>query len=475
VIGSLTAALNFGLENPGPWVTGGELVLLVGGLLLQRRDLFRLASAGEGSWRLTAEERPVPREMASLAVVRGFRWVVGGVLLVFAGFVPFIFGAGTTSQMQSILLLGVVALSLVVLTGWAGQVSLGQYAFVAIGAVVAGGAASRGDVPFLLAVPLGTIVAALVAVLVGLPAVRVKGLFLGVATFGLALATSALLFDQKLFGWLLPRAISRPEVFISFDSETPFYFLCLGAFLLTLLFVRNLRSSRFGRLLIASRDNDAALQSAGVSVIKTRLQAFAISGAIAGFGGAMLAFQLRTVESTGFDAAASFQLFIYVVLGGVSSVLGATIGAAYLGTQMYFIGTGQIRGFIITNIPILLLYFFPGGVLSVLVNLRDAALRIIAQRRNMIVPALFRGVDAATLAKRLTPMSPPLAGAGLAALPRDARWSIGSRMHGMPGHSLSAEESIDEAQLFAAAAAAMDADDEATASADLVGTTGAKA
>ena len=178
-------------------MTGGQLVLLVGGLLLQRRDLFRLASGGEGSWRLTAEERPVPRELASLAGLRAVRYVFAALIAHRGARGAVRRQRGSISKMQSIVLLGIVGLSLVVLTGWAGQVSLGQYAFVAVGAVVAGGATSRGGVPFLLAVPLGAVAAAAVAVLVGLPALRVKGLFLGVATFALAVTTSVLLFDRS--------------------------------------------------------------------------------------------------------------------------------------------------------------------------------------------------------------------------------------------------------------------------------------
>lgn len=478
LLGVLQASLRQGLDDPEPVISAGQLVLLVVGLLLQRKDLFRLASASEGSWRLTAEERPVPREMAALVGYRVTRYVALGVVVIVLGFLPFLVNAGTVSTLQGLFLLAIVALSLVVLTGWAGQVSFGQYAFVAIGAVVAGGSASRFGVPFLLAVPMGTLAAAVVAALVGLPAIRVKGLFLGVATFGLAVATSSLLFNDALFGWLLPNAVPRPKILVNFDSETSFYYLCLAALAGTLVFVRNLRSSRFGRLLIASRDNDAALQSTGVSIVKTRLQAFALSGAIAGFGGSLLAFQLRTVQSAGFGAAESFQVFIYSVLGGISSIPGVMIGMGYLGIQRTLPG-GAITQYLVQTVPILVIYFAPGGLYAVFTSVRDGALRIVAQRRGMVVPALFRGVDAATLANRLTPLADPIPSAGLAALPIDARWSIESRMHGKPGHSLSDDEAMDESELFAAAAAAIESHDEqAQASesqtSDLVGTTGAR-
>ena len=486
LLSTLTVGLQFGLKDSAGLVTFAQLIVLVGGLLLQQRDLFRLSSGGEGSWRLAAEERPIPRELSSLPVLRAVRYVFSALFVIVALVVPFVANAGQVSKLQSILLLAVVGLSLVVLTGWAGQVSLGQYAFVAVGAVVAGGATSRFGVPFLLSVPLGAVLAAAVAVLVGLPALRVKGLFLGVATFGLAVTTSVLLFDRSVFGWLLPDAISRPTVFVSFDGETPYYYLCLVAFLGTLVFVRNLRGSRFGRLLIASRDNDSSLQSVGVSIIKTRLQAFALSGAIAGFGGALLGFQLRTVTSTGFDAKTSFELFIYVVLGGVGSISGAMIGVSYLGFQTYFAAGGVVVQYITGSLPILVLYFAPGGLLAVFNGVRDSLLRIVAQRQNIVVPSLFRGQDAASMASNLTPMAPPLTGAGLSALPLSARWSIDSRLHGSPGHTLS-EDGMDEGQLFAAAAAAIEASDESAASTaapldttdsaadDLVGTTGARA
>ena len=189
---------------------------------------------------------------------------------------------------------------------------------------------------------------------------------------------------------------------------------------------------------------------------------------------------VEILTAQGFGADQSFQLFIYVVLGGVSSILGACIGVAYLGIQTNFLSGGDITQYISQTLPIFILFFAPGGLLSVFSSVRDGALRIVAQRKGMVVPALFRGVDAGTLANRLTPMAPPLTGAGLAALPLDARWSIDSRMHGKPGHALSADETIDEAGLFAAAAASLEAHDEqaattATQDTDLVGTTGARA
>ncbi|MHB8341486.1 MAG: ABC transporter permease subunit, partial [Mycobacteriales bacterium] len=298
----LVTAIGFAVADPNPYVYGGELAIIVGGLLLQRRELYRLS--GTESWRLAAEQKPLPRELAALPGVRATRYLGAAAIVLVAVGLPVVVGAGTVSQLQSILLTGILGLSLVVLTGWGGQASFGQYAFAAVGAVVAGGATARGGVPFLLAVPLGVVVAAACAFVVGLPALRVRGLFLGVATYAF----------PKLFGWLLPTAIPRPRVFVSFDGETPFYYLCLAVLLVCVVVVVNLRRSRFGRVLIACRDNDAALQAAGVPVVRTRLVAFAVSGGLAGLAGALLAFQLRTVTSSAFSADTSLFLFVYVVV-----------------------------------------------------------------------------------------------------------------------------------------------------------------
>ena len=148
----------------------------------------------------------------------------------------------------------------------------------------AGSLTGRVGVPFWFAVPIASAVAGAFAALVGLPALRLKGLFLGVSTLALAIAVSAVLFNDKYFGWLLPDSIDRPTLFfLDFDQDRPMYYLCLVCLVLSIVVTLNLRRSRFGRLLIAMRENEANVQSFGVSAVRLKLTAFAVSGTMAGF------------------------------------------------------------------------------------------------------------------------------------------------------------------------------------------------
>src|SRR5256714_6980665 len=143
-----------------------------------------------------------------------------------------------------------VALSLLGFTVWAGQVSVVKFAFVAVGAVVAGALTAKVGVPFWLAVPLAAAFTAAFAVVVGLPALRIKGLFLAVTTFAFAVAVRALLFGTRYFSWLLHKAIDRPTlIFFDIGDEPSRYFLCLAALVASIVVVVNVRKSRFGRVL----------------------------------------------------------------------------------------------------------------------------------------------------------------------------------------------------------------------------------
>jgi branched-chain amino acid transport system permease protein len=251
-----------------------------------------------------------------------------------------------------------------------------------------------------------------------LPALRIPGLFLAVVTFAFAFAVHSVLFSTRYFGWLLPTEVKRPTLFLfDFSDERSMYFLCLFALGLGVLVVVHLRRSRFGRLLIAMRENEANVAAVGVSVVRLKLMAFAVSGGLAGFAGAILAHQQRGVSPASFTADASLSVFILAVLGGVSSVNGALIGSAYGNLTTYFLSSNTVvRTLLGFGGPLLVLYAVPGGLVSLLVRVRDGALRIVAQRRQLVVPSLFPGTDPETLAARLIPMAAPLDDAGLAAI-----------------------------------------------------------
>jgi branched-chain amino acid transport system permease protein len=251
-----------------------------------------------------------------------------------------------------------------------------------------------------------------------------------VTTFAFAVAISGTLFNPRYFDWLLPDEVERPSLFfVDFEDEKSMYFLCLAAFVLAVLIVVNLRRSRFGRVLIALRENEANLQSFGVNAVRTKLMAFAASGALAGFAGAVFVHQQRGISAASFDPTRSVDAFLMAVMGGVGSVPGALLGSAYFNAgQYWFAGNLLWQSFQPLSI-ILVLWVLPGGLISAVNLVRDSVLRIIAQRRQIIVPSLFADIDPEALAQRRVPLGEASGSDGLAALPASARYALASELY----------------------------------------------
>ena len=365
-ISVLTSAATFALPQDRGLIDVGVFLVIVVGLLLQRKALLRSDAGGESSWQATDEQRPIPKELSGISSVRLARLALMGLGLLVVGIYPFVSSTRNTALGADIALYTIVALSLVVLTGWAGQVSLGQFAFTAIGAVVGGALTSRAHVMFWLAVPLATVVTGAVAVAVGLPALRIKGLFLAVTTLAFAFAVQSVLFRDRYFKWLLPRDVKRPKLFIlNFEDEKSMYFLCIAALVLAVVVTANLRRSRLGRLLIAVRENDVNVQSFGISAIRLKLVAFAVAGGMAGFAGAIFAHHARGVSAASFSAGASINIFVLAVLGGIGSPGGALLGSAFFQIVNRFLASNPIVAALSQfGVPLLIIYTVPGGLIS---------------------------------------------------------------------------------------------------------------
>ena len=431
LIAVAASATTFTYPESQPIVSAVLFGAICIGLLLQRRGVLRSQLAEEeSSWEATAEPRPVPKELRSVRSLQIARYGFGGLALALVGLLPFIVAIRIQNLFSVIALFTIVGLSLVVLTGWAGQVSLGQFGFVAVGSAVSGALAANLHWSFWLAVPVATVATAIVAGLIGLPALRIRGLYLAVATFAFADAVSALFASPRYLRDHLPRIVNRPTLFfIDFQDERSMYYLSIAALLLALVVVVNLRRSRFGRLLIAMRENESNVESFGVNLIRIKVLAFIVSGGMAGFAGAIYAFQQRGVVGTGYGIDRSFTLFIYTVLGGVSAPLGAFIGSAYGNLSTYFLASNVPFQFFVSIAPLAILYIEPAGVITIISAVRDSWLRIVAQRRQLVVPALFADYDAEALSRRLIPLGPPTTGSGLAALP-NAHYALESAVHG---------------------------------------------
>ncbi|HEX9889112.1 MAG TPA: branched-chain amino acid ABC transporter permease, partial [Nitriliruptorales bacterium] len=435
-------------------------VIIGAGLLVQRKTLQRSEDSGGVSWDAAEEQRAVPPQLMSVPGIRIARYAFIAIGLIALAIFPFVASTRTIVLSGVIALNAIVGLSVLVLTGWAGQVSLGQVGFAGIGAVIGAAISATIGWPFWIAVPLAAALTAGFAVLIGIPALRIKGLFLLVSTFAFAIVVSAVLFNDRYFGWAIPDAVERPSLFLlDFEDERSMYFLCVAALIAAIVVVLNLRRSRPGRILIAVRENDTNLQAFGVSAFRAKLVAFAVSGALAGFSGAIFVHLQRGISADSFLPQRSVDLFLYAVVGGITSIGGVVMGTAAFSSLNFFFGANVIIQFFgASMLTLILLYAEPGGLIAVVNNVRDSVLRIVAQRRQMIVPSLFADVDPEALHARLVPLAARIPGAGLAALGPRIRFSLASELYAGSGErfldKLKPKKQSDEAALYAAAATA---------------------
>ncbi len=234
------------------------------------------------------------------------------------------------------LVLSLAGLGLNLLTGYAGQLSLGSAAFMAAGAFAAYNFLLRIEgLPLLAGLALGGLVAALLSVAFGLPSLRIKGFYLIVSTLA---AQFLLPWALVKFGWFsnynASGVISAPplEVFgLDLASPSGRYVLTLGIVVALAFLARNIVHSELGRNWMAVRDMDTAAAVIGIPLAKTKLLAFAISGFYLGVAGALWAFTyLGTVEPHGFDLTRSFQVLFIIIIGGMGSILGNFLGAAFI-------------------------------------------------------------------------------------------------------------------------------------------------
>lgn len=368
-------------------------IIMAAFLLQPKGKLTRADDSGASTWSLIREIRPVPRELLRTAEVRfGFK-AVQGVVLAALLLVPLLLQPTKVNLLfEQAVMFALIGISLVVLTGWGGEISLGQIAFFALGAASAGKLATLHWDFFLCLLAAG-LVGAGSALLIGIPALRIRGPFLAVATLGLALTTSAFFLDPHYFPWFVidtREVIERPVLFGKFDlsSEYAYYYFLFVVLMLVLAGVRSFRNSRAGRVLIASRDNARAAQSYGISVVAARLWAFAMSGFIAALSGGLFLFQQQGLSRTGFNPAQGLIVFTIVVVGGLGSVTGALLGAAYYTSVSYAVHS-QFAFIFIQGIGLLvILLVLPGGFGGAVYDTRDAILRWVAKRRGIEVASM---------------------------------------------------------------------------------------
>lgn len=234
-----------------------------------------------------------------------------------------------------VLLINIVgALALNLLTGYAGQISLGQAAFMAAGAFSSHWLSSKG-LPFLLVLPLVIIFGAALGALIGTPALRLRGLYLVVATIGFHYITAFVITHyqssgdlmQSLTGLVLPAPSLGP---FEITTIRQWYVVLLGFVLLTLLFCINLGRSRPGRAWIAIRDRDLTAAALGIDVARYKIMAFVVSSALTAMSGCLLAYFIGSVSAEFFTLTLAITFLAMVVIGGAGSVLGVLLGAVFV-------------------------------------------------------------------------------------------------------------------------------------------------
>lgn len=256
-------------------------------------------------------------------------WYSVLMLLLLAA--PWLFTEYWLAQLTFILIYSIAGLGLMLLAGFTGLFSLGHAAFLGVGAYTQAVMTGAG-LPFPIALLCAAALSAAVGVIVGLPALRVKGIYLGMATLSFGFIVEEVfarwesvtggnagihIKDPNLFGWKI-------------DSEAGFYFLCLLLTVFSTLAILNILRSSTGRAFVAIRDSEVSAQSMGIHLARYKTLSFALSAALAGVAGALYAHKLQFISPDQFNILQSIDLLLMIVVGGVGSVHGAFLGAIFL-------------------------------------------------------------------------------------------------------------------------------------------------
>jgi ABC-type branched-subunit amino acid transport system ATPase component/ABC-type branched-subunit amino acid transport system permease subunit len=363
-------------NSTGPGLANFLMFGIVLALVLVRGRSV-MAAEEASTWSLTPKLRPVPERLRQIAWVRYLPHIATGVAIVVAIALPFLFpGASKLYLFSRMLLFAMVGLSVTILTGWAGQLSLGQFAFVGFGALTTVALHNRG-MPFAIAVFYATVAGVLVALAIGAPALRIRGLFLAVTTLAFAVAAHSYILPHDIFTdgrtvSFLPRG---SWAFIDLGNDRTYYFVCLVALVATILVVSQLRRSGIGRSMIAVRDNDRSAAAFTVSPAVSKLVSFAIAGGIAAFAGALLAGVEVQVATNAFSPAESLRVVAMTIIGGLGSIPGAVLGAVYVIGLPALIEDSPSVKLATSGIGLLvLLMYVPGGLVQLVYAARDALL-----------------------------------------------------------------------------------------------------
>ena len=276
-----------------------------------------------------------PNALAERAVARSWR-IAGLAILLFGTFLlPFVVSGYRIFQITTVLVYAIALLGLNMLTGYNGQISLGHGAFYAIGAYTTAILTSQFDVPYWVTVPLAGVLCLGAGFLFGLPALRLEGLYLALATFALALATPQLLKFRAFDHWTGGTQgvlVEKPDApwGLPLTGDQWLYFVCLVcAFVMFWAGARLLRG-RTGRAIVAIRDHPVAAEAMGINIALYKSMTFGVSALYTGVAGALSALLTGFVAPDSFPLFLSLSFLVGVVVGGLASISGAVFGALFI-------------------------------------------------------------------------------------------------------------------------------------------------
>ncbi len=285
-------------------------------------------------------------------------------------------------QLTLLVAYAIAILGLNIVTGFNGQISLGHGAFYAIGAYVTAILMDKYDVPYWATLPPSAVVCGVVGFLIGLPALRLAGLYLALTTFALAVAIPQVLKHPLLEHWTggvqgIVIAKPTPPFGLPLSEDQWLYLFSLGVAVIVFVLARNLLRGRMGRAMVAIREQPLAAEAMGIDIALLKTGTFAISAIVTGIAGSLGAIAIQFVAPDSFTVFLSIFLFVGLVVGGVASISGAVAGAAFIvfipnvADQVSKAAPGAVYGVLL----IALLYLMPAGVAGFLRHIGARVLR----------------------------------------------------------------------------------------------------
>ena len=380
--------------------TGGQaelvLAIIVVLALLFQKPLARREKV-TGDWAKLAPE-PMPTAYRKLFLVRAFPWLLWALAFGYAAYLAFGISNTTASILTVVVGASIIGLSVAVVTGLAGQLSLGQYAFAGIGAVASVVISQRTgffDVGLVSAAVAGAVVAALV----GIPGLRLRGLAFAVTTLAFALVTSTWLLKQE---FMLGDGLSPGKPIVGnweLSTAKGYYLFSVVVLAIALFLAANVRRSGLGRLARALRDNEDAARAFSVRTSRRKLQIFAVAGALAGIGGAVVGHSQSSLTTNVFPAGASIDVVALAVVGGLGVLIGPILGALYIVGLPLLASLDTLGRALVSLGWLVLVVVAPGGFGGFLIRFRNKIYDVFA-RMSGLSPAEARAADRGGAADR---------------------------------------------------------------------------